>query len=279
MLEKAFDRLGGITMLICLGSFALIQGIAGIWFLNSYELNMATRIIFVVIGIGLGTWGLWLIMIQIQESKKERIQFKDRKTIWFIVGALIVISSSILYICLDNNIQIENGLPKKSESPISIPTETLESQLTEQFSYTETLPDIATRSAIAPITKIPQNSGEMDIVSFVVAYYETINNAGNKQDIESTLLYLAPNLRYSNDVEYWWGLQVKYNIYQCSENIVYVDWTVFIRGNSYTTLQNKGVVKYVLDVVNNEWEFQTGDDAVVSVSSNCDFAATNWTDD
>jgi len=45
-----------------------------------------------------------------------------------------------------------------------------------------------------------------------------------------------------------------------SESIVFVDWTIFERGNNYTNDMGSDVIKYFLDVVNNEWEFQDGDD-------------------
>jgi len=63
-----------------------------------------------------------------------------------------------------------------------------------------------------------------------------------------------------------------------SESIVFVDWTIFERGNNYTNDMGSDVIKYFLDVVNNEWEFQDGDDDIGSVSSNCEPAATNSPD-
>lgn len=128
-----------------------------------------------------------------------------------------------------------------------------------------------------PTLTILEPSGQMKAVDFLSAFYEVINRAGNESDLNVALNYLG-NL--PRDSAFWWDFQVRYSVYECLDrNTFYVGLTYFYRDNNFTTARNDTpeVIRYTLDVVNNQWYFVDGREET-GVSSSCTLAVTNWPD-
>jgi len=235
-----------------------------IWYFSGIEGSFPSevsqwwgRLVFGILGgVGLIIWGLFGLRQNYKKSGKIKIT-RVEWLLYLITLFLLVFGS--LYVLVSSGI-VDLGGPSQAESE----GEELKPETPTLVVQTE------------PITQIPTNSGEMDLISFVVAFYESINNAGNESDLVPTLQHLGA---LPKDSSFWWKFQVRYEIYRCPEpTIVYIGLTYFYRTNGFTTPQNDDpeIVKYGFDKFENEWFFVSGDNKVGAVSSSCTLAATNW---
>lgn len=95
---------------------------------------------------------------------------------------------------------------------------------------------------------------------FVKESFDSINNAGNLQDVATLMPKIfAPNLQRSAD--FWWDVRVKYEIYGCEENIIDVYLEYFNREDTfYNNKNNDSFSRHTLDFNNNEWIIIDGED-------------------
>jgi len=259
--KDATKALGRPMWRIVLAAALLVfPGLAG-WLLIPWPENVEwLRIPFEIGALASYSWGIKDLKIY-RNKRKSKIKKsaidKRRKGIrglLYITGLLIT-AGSLWFTVVDLGIRLPQ-LP------------TFDGQVS-------TSTPVVTQEGI-PVTDILQNSGTMDIVDFVAAFFDAINNAGNESDLIPVLEHFG-NLRHGN--AFWWSIQVRYDIYRCNEpKTIYVGLTYFNRGNNFTAANRDKpeISEFTLDVVGDEWIFQTSDPDVGSVSSSCELAASNW---
>jgi len=93
---------------------------------------------------------------------------------------------------------------------------------------------------------------------FIKESLDKINSAGNKLDIEEILpTVFAKNML--QDVDFWWSIKVKYEIYGCDENNIDVKLEYYNRSDTFFDEKTRdSLTRFSLNKIRENWIINKG---------------------
>lgn len=236
--EEIQDFLGKPRGKMLIGLILIIFGWQGEWsFLGN--LRGSIRVLLEFVGLGFAIWGI--VTVRLSGSSRKT---KQKKKKWFFQTGLILVSVAVFGFAINETLidDWDTSLGQWYEGMTS--------------SRPVVTPPISTNTPVPTDAPTPTNTPTPEvsgIIKILDEYFQLINNAGNKLDLQVPWNYLSRGFQCrlsSCDIEeykdFWWSFRIEYKLYDCDTNKVDAELTYFGRSNDDTPNQTK-ILRYGFD--------------------------------